>query len=39
MKKLELVMIIAAAAGAVATGSYPEAAAILLLYLGCTWLK
>ena len=38
MRKLELVMIIAAAAGAVATGSYPEAAAIVLLYLGCTWL-
>ena len=38
MKKLELVMIIAAAAGAVATGSYPEAAAIVLLYLGCRML-
>ena len=39
MKKLELVMIIAAAAGAVATGSYPEAAAIVLLYLGCMFLQ
>ena len=39
MKKLELVMIIAAAAGAVVTGSYPEAAAIVLLYLGCMWLE
>lgn len=39
MKKLELVMIIAAAAGAVATGSYPEAAAIILLYLGCVFLR
>lgn len=39
MKKLELVMIIAAAAGAVAVGSYPEAAAILLLYLACVWMR
>ena len=39
MKKLELVMILAAAAGAAVTGSYPEAAAIVLLCLGFKWLE
>ena len=39
MKKLELVMIAAAAAGAVVTGNYPEAAAVILLYAGCKLLE
>ena len=36
MKKLETVMIAAAAAGAVLIRKYPEAAAIVLLYIICT---
>lgn len=39
MKKLELVMIAAAAAGAVVTGNYPEAAAVILLYIGLKLLE
>ena len=39
MRKLELVMIAAAVVGAVATGSYPEAAVLVLLYLGCRLLE